>query len=206
MTGLFVVVMGSLALAMRFTCRGWSTYLIHTYARARISPLFHTSGTARHKCADSWWVIIPITHKSCILNVSWVGYSCTCAPIFHISGTRTAGCISLKFGTCDVHTYVHSHCICIWKPFTKVAPLPKEGIVMAGETGGGTGRDLPLRAPLIPLPGWDPGTQYITKWALFTSLWLFFSNCNSCIGGSGPFETLRDPFPRGPQGLVPPPL
>ena len=27
---------------------------------------------------------------------------------------------------------------------------------MAGETGG-TGRDLPLRAPLISLPGWDPG-------------------------------------------------
>ena len=30
--------------------------------------------------------------------------------------------------------------------------------VMAGETGGGgTGRDLPLRAPLIPFPGWDRG-------------------------------------------------
>ena len=33
---------------------------------------------------------------------------------------------------------------------------------MAGETvcvwgGGGTGRDLPLRARLIPFPGWDPG-------------------------------------------------
>ena len=27
---------------------------------------------------------------------------------------------------------------------------------MAGETGG-NGRDLPLRAPLIPFPGWDPG-------------------------------------------------
>ena len=23
--------------------------------------------------------------------------------------------------------------------------------------GGGTGRDLPLRAPVIPFPGWDPG-------------------------------------------------
>ena len=32
-----------------------------------------------------------------------------------------------------------------------------------------------------------------------------FSNCNSCIGGFGPFEILGDPFPRGPQGLVPPP-
>ena len=27
---------------------------------------------------------------------------------------------------------------------------------MAGETGG-TGRDLPLRAPLIPFTGWEPG-------------------------------------------------
>ena len=27
---------------------------------------------------------------------------------------------------------------------------------MAGETGG-TGRDLPLRTPLILFPGWDPG-------------------------------------------------
>ena len=39
----------------------------------------------------------------------------------------------------------------------------------------------------------------------FASLGLFFSTCNSCIGGFGPFETLTDPFPRGPQGLVPPP-
>ena len=68
---------------------------------------------------------------------------------------------------------------------------------MGEETGGGgTGKDLPLRTPLIPFPGWDPGgTQYITQWALFTSLGLFFSNCNSCIGGLGPFETLGDPFP-----------
>ena len=72
---------------------------------------------------------------------------------------------------------------------------------------GGTGRDLPLRAPLISFPRWDKiQNQYITKWALFTSLGLFFSNCNSCIRGFGPFETLGDPFPRGPQGLVPPPL
>ena len=84
---------------------------------------------------------------------------------------------------------------------------PKEGHVtmfMAGETGG-TGRDLPLRAPLIPFPVWDPGgTQYITKWALFTSLGLFFSNCNSCIGGFSPFKTLGDPLPRGPQRPSPP--
>ena len=31
---------------------------------------------------------------------------------------------------------------------------------MAGETGG-TGRDLPLRAPLIPFPEWDPGEPNI---------------------------------------------
>ena len=69
---------------------------------------------------------------------------------------------------------------------------------MAGEAGV-TGRDLPLRAPSIPFPGWDPGwTNTWRKWALFTSLGLFFSNCNSCIGGFGPFETLGDPFPRGP--------
>ena len=42
------------------------------------------------------------------------------------------------------------------------------------------------------------GTQYITKWALFTSLGMFFSNYNSCIGGFGPFETLGDSFLRGP--------
>ena len=72
---------------------------------------------------------------------------------------------------------------------------------MAGETGGrgeGTGRDLPLRATLIPFPGWDPEDPiYNENGALFTSLGLFFSNCNSCIGGFGPFETLVDPFPRG---------
>ena len=50
------------------------------------------------------------------------------------------------------------------------------------------------------------GTQYITKWALFTSLVLFFSNCSSCIGGFGPFETLGDPFPRGPPRSSPPHL
>ena len=31
--------------------------------------------------------------------------------------------------------------------------------IMAGETGGGggTGRHLPVQAPLIPFPGWDLG-------------------------------------------------
>ena len=36
-------------------------------------------------------------------------------------------------------------------------------------------------------------------------LGLFFSNCNSCIGGFGPFVTLGDPFPRGPPRPSPPP-
>ena len=35
--------------------------------------------------------------------------------------------------------------------------------------------------------------------------WTVFSNCNSCIGGFGPLETLEDPFPRGPPEPIPPP-
>ena len=73
---------------------------------------------------------------------------------------------------------------------------------MAGETGEGPSPPGPTNS--ISWVGLG-GTQYITKWALFTSLGLFFSNCNSSIGGFGPFDTLRDPFPRGPQGLVAPP-
>ena len=75
---------------------------------------------------------------------------------------------------------------------------------MAGETGG-TGRDPPLLAPLISLPGWDPGDQYITKMDPFYFSWTVFSNCNSCIGGFGPFETLEEPFPRGGGGPEPSP-
>ena len=94
-------------------------------------------------------------------------------------------------------------------PFPTAQCLRKPALlIMAGETGG-TGRDLPLRSTLIPFPGWDPGgTQYITKWALFTSLGLQLqskNNCNSCIGGFGPFETLGDPFSRGPPRPSPPP-
>ena len=74
--------------------------------------------------------------------------------------------------------------------------------LMAGETGGGgTGRDPPFRAPSISSPGWDPEWEhaiYDENGPFFTSLRLFFSNCNSCIGGFGPFDTLGDPFPRGP--------
>ena len=40
--------------------------------------------------------------------------------------------------------------------------------------GGGTGRDLPLRTPLISFPGWDPGNQYITKMDPFCLSWTVF--------------------------------
>ena len=46
---------------------------------------------------------------------------------------------------------------------------------MAGETGG-TGRDLPLRAPSIQFPGWDPGDQYITKMGPFYFSWAVFQH------------------------------
>ena len=46
---------------------------------------------------------------------------------------------------------------------------------MTGETGGGgTGKDLPLLAPSIPFPGWNPGDQYITKMGLFYFSWTVF--------------------------------
>ena len=45
-------------------------------------------------------------------------------------------------------------------------------------------------------PGGGGGEQYIAKMGLLSPLGLFFSNCNSCIGGCGSFETLVDPFPR----------
>ena len=60
--------------------------------------------------------------------------------------------------------------------------------------GGGPSPPCPINSISWVGPG---GTRYIPKWALFTSFGLFFSNCNSCIGGFGPFATLKDPFPRG---------
>ena len=68
------------------------------------------------------------------------------------------------------------------------------------EKPGWTGKDLPLRAPVIPSPGWDRGDLLYNENGLFLLLLdcFFFSNCNSCIAGFGPFDTLRDPFPRGP--------
>ena len=77
---------------------------------------------------------------------------------------------------------------------------------MAGETGGdreGPSPPGPVNSSSWVGPG--GGTEYITKWALFTSLGPFFSNSNSCIGGFGPFETLGDPSPRGPPRPSPPP-
>ena len=71
--------------------------------------------------------------------------------------------------------------------------------------GGGTGRDLPLRAPLIPFPGRDPGDPIYNIMGPFYFFLTVFSNCNSCIGGFGPFEILGDPFPRGPPRPSPPP-
>ena len=77
---------------------------------------------------------------------------------------------------------------------------------MAGETGG-TGRDLPLRTPFIPVPGWDPGGggRIYNEMGPFYFSWTFFSAIAIVvgIGDFGPFETPGDPFPRGPQGLVP---
>ena len=61
--------------------------------------------------------------------------------------------------------------------------------------GGGTGGTFPSGPHQFHFLGGTRGTQYITKWALFTYLGLLFSNCNSSIGGFRPFETLEDPFP-----------
>ena len=78
---------------------------------------------------------------------------------------------------------------------------------------GGGDREGPSPPGPINSSSWlrPGGTEYITKWALLTSLGLFFSNSNSCIGvrisykgGFGPFETLGDPFPRGPPRPSPP--
>ena len=53
--------------------------------------------------------------------------------------------------------------------------------------------------PINSISWVGPGGPSIQrKWILFTSLGVLFSNYNSCIGVFGPFETLGDPFPRGP--------
>ena len=48
--------------------------------------------------------------------------------------------------------------------------------MMAGETGGGggTGRDIPLRAPLIPFPAWDPGDPIYNKMGPSYFFWTVF--------------------------------
>ena len=73
--------------------------------------------------------------------------------------------------------------------------------------GGGPGGTYPSGPHKFRFLGGTRGTQYITKmgpfcfpWTVFTSLGLFFSICNSCIGGFGPFKTLGIPFPgRAPK-------
>ena len=42
------------------------------------------------------------------------------------------------------------------------------------EKPGGTGRDLPLRAPLISFHGWDPGGAIYTKMGPFYFFWTVF--------------------------------
>ena len=78
---------------------------------------------------------------------------------------------------------------------------------MAGleKPGGGDRGDLPLRAPQIPFPGWDQGDPIYNENGPFLLLFDYFSAISVVvgIGGFGPFETLGDRFPRGPQGLVP---
>ena len=74
--------------------------------------------------------------------------------------------------------------------------------------GGGTGRDLPLRAPLVSLPGWDLGGgpiynengPFLLLLDCFPEITLVVG-----IGGFGPFETLEDAFPRGGGGPGPSP-
>ena len=75
---------------------------------------------------------------------------------------------------------------------------------MAGETGG-TGRDLPLRAPSIQFPGWHPGGPiYNENGPFLLLLGCFLAIAIVVIGGFGPFETLGDPFPQGPPRPSPP--
>ena len=73
-----------------------------------------------------------------------------------------------------------------------------------GETGGG---GVPGEGPsglMGPGLGGTGRTQFITKTDPFLLLLdcFFFSNWNNWVGCFGPFETLGDPFLRGPQGLL----
>ena len=71
--------------------------------------------------------------------------------------------------------------------------------------GGGTGRDLPLRAPSIPFLGWDPEGPNIntTKSALLPLLDCFSAIAIVIYVVLGPLRHLRTLFLEGPQGLVP---
>ena len=66
--------------------------------------------------------------------------------------------------------------------------------------GGGTGRDLPLRAPLIPFPGWDPGVPIYNENGPF----LLLLDCFSAIAivvqvVLGLLRHLRTLFHGGPK-------
>ena len=75
---------------------------------------------------------------------------------------------------------------------------------MAGETGG-TGRDLPLRAPLISFPGWDPGGPVYNENEPFLLLWDCFSAIAIVVYAVlGLLRHLWIVFLGGPQGLVSP--
>ena len=80
---------------------------------------------------------------------------------------------------------------------------------MAGETGGGGDREGPSPPGPINFTSWgDPEGPIYNENGPF----LLLLDCFSAIaivvgiGGFGPFETLEDPFPRGPPGPSPPHL
>ena len=103
--------------------------------------------------------------------------------------TATKICIAMVYNSFDIKVSIgenlyimggyHSklnrlfYCIgfvCIYPGVLTVAQC------MAGETGG-IGRDLPLWAPLIPYPGWDPGDPIYNEngplyfsWTVFQQL------------------------------------
>ena len=77
--------------------------------------------------------------------------------------------------------------------------------IMEKPGGGEPGGTFPSGPHQFHFLGGTRGDQYITKMGSFYFSWIVFSNCNSCIGDFGPFETLGDPFPRGPPRPSPPP-
>ena len=139
--------------------------------------------------------------------------------IIYIRRTQRKACVPRSKSICrlihlalttgqPIHTILCS--VLEFQPFLQnplPAPHRHHQNAMAGETGGdreGPSPPGPINSIAWVGPG---GTQYITKMGPFTSIRLFFSNCKSCMGSFGPFETLGDPFPRGPPRPSPlPPL